>query len=48
VQKIVESNGGRIRVESAPGQGARFTFTWPGTGQDLPASPVAASAARAS
>jgi signal transduction histidine kinase len=48
VQKIVESNGGRIRVESAPGQGARFTFTWPGTGQDLPASPVAESAARAS
>ena len=29
VKKIVERQGGSIGVESAEGQGAKFTFTWP-------------------
>jgi signal transduction histidine kinase len=29
VKQLVEAQGGRIRVESAPGQGARFLFTLP-------------------
>ena len=29
VKKIVERQGGRIGVESAEGQGAKFIFTWP-------------------
>jgi signal transduction histidine kinase len=29
VKKIVEDKGGSVTVESAPGQGAAFTFTWP-------------------
>jgi signal transduction histidine kinase len=29
VKKIIEDNGGTIRVESAPGKGAVFIFTWP-------------------
>jgi signal transduction histidine kinase len=29
VQRTVESRGGKISVESAEGQGARFCFTWP-------------------
>jgi signal transduction histidine kinase len=28
VQKIVESRGGTVSVESAPDQGARFRFVW--------------------
>lgn len=31
VQKIVEGKGGKIWVESAVGQGARFKFLWPKT-----------------
>lgn len=29
VKKIVDTAGGRLRVESATGQGATFRFTWP-------------------
>lgn len=31
VKKIVERQGGTIQIESAEGQGATFTFTWPKT-----------------
>jgi len=29
VKKIVQSQGGTVTVESAPGRGATFRFTWP-------------------
>ena len=29
VKKIVEGRGGRVRIESSEGEGARFFFTWP-------------------
>jgi signal transduction histidine kinase len=29
VKKTVESRGGRVRVESAPGRGSMFSFLWP-------------------
>jgi signal transduction histidine kinase len=33
-KQLVEAHGGRIRVESALGQGTRFTFTLPAVGDD--------------
>jgi signal transduction histidine kinase len=33
VKKLVEAQGGEVRVDSAPGDGARFTFTWRKTAQ---------------
>jgi signal transduction histidine kinase len=29
VKKLVEQHGGSVVVESSPGEGARFSFTWP-------------------
>jgi signal transduction histidine kinase len=29
VKKIIEEKGGKIWVESEPGKGAAFKFTWP-------------------
>ncbi|MCC3158896.1 CHASE3 domain-containing protein [Hymenobacter sp. 15J16-1T3B] len=37
VKKIIDEQHGSIRVESAPGQGAAFIFTWP-KGAALPAA----------
>jgi len=31
VKKIVETRGGRVWLDSSPGQGAAFHFTWPAT-----------------
>ena len=31
VRKIVQEHGGSISLESEPGKGARFRFTWPGS-----------------
>jgi PAS domain S-box-containing protein len=36
VRKIVESRGGRAWVESAPGEGAAFHFSWPRTARYFP------------
>ncbi len=38
VKKLVEEEGGRITLESKPGEGARFRFTWPAVARgDRPA-----------
>jgi len=37
VRGIIEAHGGRVRVESAPGQGARFSFALPVTRPAAPA-----------
>jgi signal transduction histidine kinase len=29
VKKLVESRGGTVEVQSSPGAGATFSFTWP-------------------
>ena len=29
LKKVIESRGGSVAVESAPGEGATFRFTWP-------------------
>lgn len=31
VKKVIETRGGRVALESAPGRGATFRFTWPKT-----------------
>jgi signal transduction histidine kinase len=36
VRKLLDRHGASIRVESTPGQGTRFTITWP---REFPASP---------
>jgi signal transduction histidine kinase len=43
VRKIIEEHKGTIRVQSVPGQGATFVFTWPQTlsPQPLVAAPAA-------
>jgi signal transduction histidine kinase len=43
VKKIVERQGGRIAIESAEGQGAKFTFTWPKLPAKVKAAAVTAS-----
>jgi len=40
VKKIIKGQGGAIRLESAPGRGTTFRFTWPKRARS-PANPVA-------
>jgi PAS domain S-box-containing protein len=44
VKKIVESQGGHVRLESQPGKGATFHFTWPRGGSTSASASVIASA----
>lgn len=44
VKKAVEMHGGEIRVDSALGQGAKFTFQWP-KNRDVPGSDLTGIAA---
>jgi PAS domain S-box-containing protein len=43
VSSVVMSNGGAVRLETAPGQGARFSILWPMGDREMPpdAGPVA-------
>lgn len=45
VKGIVEAHGGRVRVESAPGSGSRFSFSLPGIARpaSVPAAPPRSS-----
>lgn len=36
VKKIIETEGGTIQIESAPGQGSTFRFTWPRSQEAMP------------
>lgn len=45
VKKIVERHGGTVRVASAEGRGATFTFTWPLAGEAPPVMPAPATSA---
>lgn len=50
VKKIVEAEGGTIAVDSAPGKGTTFRFTWPRTRASAPTSerePSGSAAGRA-
>ena len=37
VKKVAEARGGSVSVESAPGEGARFTVVLPAAAPDVPA-----------
>lgn len=45
VKKTVEMKGGNIRIESAPGEGARFIFKWPNDALDAAQSSPGSRAA---
>ena len=39
VKKIIERQGGNIRLESAPGKGSNFIFTWPKEPEKIAVAP---------